>query len=119
MGPDRLERVNFYIIPDYTFSCCGRVTQWGACVEDGGTYEIVFSVYRPSDDPTLSDCYSLVGMNVILNGTATDGCITLNVSVSDQISVEPGDVVGFFHSGGGPNGWNSNRYHSLQYHYLV
>ena len=91
----RLENDNLYLIPAYTFSCHGNVTQWGACVErEGGgeRYTIIFSVYRPSG-PALPNCYSLVGSNVLADAAPTDSCVTLDVPV-DQVSVQPGDVVG-------------------------
>ena len=90
-----LENDNLYLIPAYTFSCHGNVTRWGACVEKGGEterYTIIFYVFRPSDS-ALPNCYSLVGSNTLVDATPTDSCVTLDVP-TDQISVQPGDVVG-------------------------
>ena len=94
-GVPRLENDNLYLIPAYTFSCHGNVTQWKACVERGGEserYTIVFTVYRPSG-PALPNCYDLVGSNILADAAPTDSCVTLDVPV-DQVSVQPGDVVG-------------------------
>ena len=88
------------IIPAYTFTCHGRVVQWGACVQSGGggeRYDIDFQVLRqsPVSDPGV-DCYSLVGSNLIENGQPVDRCILYDVPVEEQVLVQPGDVVGFF-----------------------
>ena len=94
-GVARLENDNLYLIPAYTFSCHGNVTLWRACVERVGRserYTIIFYVFRPSVS-TLPNCYSLVGSNTLADATPTDSCVTLDVP-TDQISVQPGDVVG-------------------------
>ena len=103
--PLPLDRIQA-IIPAYTFSCHGRVVQWGACVQRGGVaqrYDIDFQVLRPSpvSDPGV-DCYSLVGSNFVANGRPNDPvhqvdrCIVYDVPVNQQVFVQPGDVVGFF-----------------------
>ena len=102
LEPDRIQA----IIPAYTFTCHGRVVQWGACVERGGggeRYDIDFQVLRrsPVSDPGV-DCYSLVGSNFIDNGRPNDPphrvdrCIVYDVPLEEQVLVQPGDVVGFF-----------------------
>ena len=51
---DRLQT----IIPAYTFTCTGRVTEWRACVDSGATserYYIQFQVWRPTGVP---GCYT-------------------------------------------------------------
>ena len=97
--PLPLDRIQV-IVPAYTFTCHGRVVQWGACVQRGGggeRYDIDFQVLRPSpvSDPGV-DCYSLVGSNLIENGRPDGGCIVYDVPVEEQFLVQPGDVVGFF-----------------------
>ena len=92
-----LENDNVYLIPNYTFSCHGNVTQWKACVESGGggeKYTIIFSVLRPGSE--LPNCYSLVDYNTLsLDAAPTNSCVTLDVPVNQvSISVQPGDVVG-------------------------
>ena len=66
------------------------MTQWKACVGGGGTYNIFFYVFRPTEQ---SNCYELVGRDSVSDATPTNGCVTLDVSAS-FISVQPGDVVG-------------------------
>ena len=105
-NPDQRDRIPLpldriqVIIPAYTFTCHGRVVQWGACVERGGgreRYDIDFQVLRPSpvSDPGV-DCYTLVGSNLIEDGRPDGGCIVYDVPVEEQFLVQPGDVVGFF-----------------------
>ena len=98
-GVPRLDNSSLlYLIPAYTFSCHGKVTQWGACVESRGgwnRYTIFFYVFRPSTDPAQPNCYSQVGRNTIMDTVPEKCCVTLDVQSVDQISVQPGDVVGF------------------------
>ena len=92
---ERLQNDNVYLIPAYTFSCHGNVTQWGACIKErrDNTYTIFFIVFRPSSDPALPNCYSLVGIDRLKDAIPTNSCVTLDVLVN-QTSVQPGDVVG-------------------------
>ena len=60
----------------------------------GDRYDIDFQVLRRL--PPDSDCYSLVGSNLIEDGRPVDGCIMYDVPVEEQVLVQPGDVVGFF-----------------------
>ena len=92
-GVIRLDRL--YLIPKYTFSCHGKVTQWKACVENRQgqeIYTIFFYVLRPTS-PAQPDCYSLVGIDRLIDAIPTDSCVTMDVLVN-QTSVQPGDVVG-------------------------
>ena len=57
------------------------------------SYSIHFFVFRPSG-PSLPNCYSLIGTNSLVDAIPNDGRVTLNVPVIEQISVQPGDVVG-------------------------
>ena len=106
-GRDRFQA----IVPAYTFQCSGRVTEWGACVQPGGTssgwYYIQFQVWRPTGP---SGCYSLVGFNrpvgsegedTVLDppGDSSDPlhrCVVLPVTEDQQIEVQSGDVVGYY-----------------------
>ena len=95
-GVPRLENGNVYLIPAYNFSCHGNVTLWGAYVErpwSGERYTIDFYVFRPSGS-SLPNCYSLIGTNSLVDARPSDGRVTLDVPVVEQISVQPGDVVG-------------------------
>ena len=100
------------IVPAYEFQCSGRVTEWGACVQPGGSsseeYYIQFQVWRPTGP---SGCYSLVGFNRPVGSEGEDGvlnplgvngdplrrCVELSVTDPDQqIEVQSGDVVGYY-----------------------
>ena len=89
------------IIPAYTFTCRGSVVQWGACVNPRGNndrYDIYFEAWRPTD---TDGCYSLVGSNVMKNTVAGNihnvrACIVIDVPDNELVTVQPGDVVGFY-----------------------
>ena len=97
------------IVPAYTFQCSGRVTEWMACVQPGGSsndqYYIQFQVWRPSGS---AGCYSRVGP---VNSDGDSGflspqgggsvnplrrCVVLSVTEDQQIQVQSGDVVGYY-----------------------
>lgn len=87
------------IIPTYRFTCSGRITQWGGCFlpeADFEQYYVRYQVWRES----LPGCFHLVGSNspqssgdpLRLNGR----CNLTSVPYDEQITVQAGDVVGFF-----------------------
>ena len=93
-GVPRIAANNLYLIPSYRFSCHGNVTLWGACVERGGSnekYTILFYVIRPLK---LPNCYFQMGANKVVDAMPENSCVTLDVPLVDQISVQPGDIVG-------------------------
>ena len=122
-GSDRRQA----IVPAYTFQCTGRVTEWRACVQPGGSaseqYYIQFQVWRPTANG-VDGCYELVDYNIPLDdareeemnisdstsiieaegflsppGDRNDPlhrCVVLPVRESQQIEVQPGDVVGYY-----------------------
>ena len=97
------------IVPDYVFRCSGRVTEWGACVQPGGSfnieqYYIQFQVWAPTK---TSGCYRLVGSNTPMDAVVPEEylvppdndialCVVLTVREEEQIVVEPGYVVGYY-----------------------
>ena len=99
------------IVPAYTFQCSGRVTEWRACVQFGGSsdehYYIQFQVWRSTG---INGCYDLVGYNTPLDdkdseeflsppGNSNDPlhrCVVLPVRESQQIEFQPGDVIGYY-----------------------
>ena len=101
------------IVPAYTFQCTGRVTEWRACVQPGGSanerYYIQFQVWRPTAND-VDGCYELVEYNIPLDDTGQEGflsppgdsndslhrCVVLPVIESQQIEFQPGDVVGYY-----------------------
>ena len=109
---DRLQA----IVPAYRFQCTGRVTEWRACVQPGGSasdqYYIQFQVWRPTANG-VNGCYELVDYNIPLDSTSIleaegllsppgdsndplDRCVVLPVKESQQIEVQPGYVVGYY-----------------------
>ena len=113
------------IVPDYTFQCSGRVTEWRACVEPGDNskeqYYIQFQVWRSTG---IDGCYEMVGYNIPLDDArveekeVTDSdiiieaegflsppensndplghCVVLPVRESQQIEFQSGDVIGYY-----------------------
>ena len=98
------------IVPAYEFQCSGRVTEWRACVQPGGSsnerYYIQFQVWRPTGP---SGCYSLVGFNRPVDGDEDgflsppmggsdplDRCVVLPVTEDEQREVQSRDVVGYY-----------------------
>ena len=99
------------IVPAYTFQCSGRVTEWRACVQPGGSssqqYYIQFQVWRSTG---IDGCYDLVGYNTPLDdedseeflsppGDSDDPlhrCVVLPVRESQQMEFQPGDVIGYY-----------------------
>ena len=103
------------IVPAYTFQCSGRVTEWRACVQPGGSsneqYYIQFQVWRSTG---IEGCYDLVGYNSPLDGEDSEGflsppgdsdgrggmppdrCVVLPVTESQQIDFQAGDIIGYY-----------------------
>ena len=73
------------IVPAYTFQCTGRVAEWRACVQPGGTtreqYYIQFQVWRPTANG-VDGCYELVDYNIPLDDAGKE-----ETSVSDSTSI--------------------------------
>ncbi len=90
------------IISSYIFQCCGSITRWRSYVDPGGRedgkYDITFQVWRPSEN-VMSDgsgCYTLVDRNQFLNiDLGSGGLVDEAPSLSNQIQVQRGDIVGF------------------------
>ena len=102
-GSPRLPSGSQAIITSYEFGCCGDITAWKTYVQPGGgmhrngAYDIFFQVWRPSPTVQNNGCYSLVGENrfsSILLGD--DGLVSETPEPSNIISVQPGDVVGYY-----------------------
>ena len=112
-------------MPAYRFQCSGRVTEWGACIQPGGSsreqYYIQFQVWRPTG---IEGCYKLVDYNIPLddawmseteisdspdiidaegflsppggNSNPLRRCVVLPVRGNEQIEFQTGDVVGYY-----------------------
>ena len=92
-------------ITSYQFQCCGDITAWQTYVEPAGrnhhdgVYTIHFQVWRPSPavDSDGTGCYSLVGENRFVDITFnSDEPISETPDHTSTISVQPGDVVGYY-----------------------
>ena len=107
MNADVLASGSQAIVTSYYFQCCGDVTAWMTHVQPGGgrhddgQYSITFQVWRPS--PTVGSdgtgCYSLVGQNPFISITRdefTSRVISATPEPTNIISVQPGDVVGYY-----------------------
>ncbi len=89
------------IITSYKFGCCGNITAWLTYVHPGGklhqgVYDITFHVWRPSPTVQESGCYSLVGENRFTTISLNDGLVYETPEPSNILTVQPGDVVGYF-----------------------
>ena len=102
-GSPRLPSGSQAIITSYQFGCCGDITAWLTYVQPGGgmvrngVYDIFFQVWRPSPAVQDNRCYSLVGENRFTSIFLGDGgLVSETPKPSNIISVQPGDVVGYY-----------------------
>ena len=102
-GSPRLPSGTQAIITSYMFRCCGNITAWQTYVQPGGmnhqkgVYDITFQVWRPSPTLQKSGCYSLVGENRFTNILlGVEGLVNETPEPSNILSVQPGDVVGYY-----------------------
>ena len=102
---DRLPNGRQAIVTSYQFQCCGDITAWQTYVErsgnphGNGAYTIHFQVWRPSPSVQSNGegCYSLVGENRFTSITFSNrGPISETPEPTNIISVQPGDVVGYY-----------------------
>lgn len=83
------------IVPQYEFSCHGKVTSWVVCTAGAGSrLSMQLQVWRPVGE--LGNYYSMAGYNERTIDSNNDNCASLEVADSDQVTVWPGDVVGFY-----------------------
>ena len=102
--PVRLPNGRQAIVTSYLFQCCGDITAWQTYVEPSGArhqdgaYTIHFQVWRPSPtvDSDGAGCYSLVGENRFTNITLINRAVSETPEPTNIISVQPGDVVGYY-----------------------
>ena len=91
------------IIISYRFNCCGAITGWGTLFETNykpRLSQITFQVWRPNSTSVDStSCYNLTGVNHfdidLEQFEMVRGLINVTTSLSEIITVQPGDVVGF------------------------
>ena len=93
------------IVTSYQFQCCGDITAWQTCVEPSGrnhrdgVYSIIFQVWRPSPSVDIDGCYAIVGEDRyedIQLIESEGGLVNRILNPSSFISVQPGDVLGYF-----------------------
>ena len=107
MGDDNNHRITRHyqaIVSTYKFTCCGKITEWGADVffniSDG--YTIDFQVWRPTTTVNNSSngtgCYSLVGNNRFSSISLNNGLVKVAPTPSYHkfIYFSPSDVLGFY-----------------------
>ncbi|KAL3872815.1 hypothetical protein ACJMK2_036014 [Sinanodonta woodiana] len=75
---------------EYQSPCCGIVKQWQAFIKQN-TGTVLFEVWRS----TSGTAYKLAGSNEFV-ASSTDMLITLNVPSGAQITVYPGDYIGWY-----------------------
>ena len=102
IGNPHLPNSTQAIITSYQFGCCGDITAWKAAVEPNGPshmeggHTIHFQVWRPSPTVESDGCYSLVGENRFTSITLTDKLVRETPEPTNIITVQPGDVLGYY-----------------------
>lgn len=84
------------IIPLYSFTCTGVITQWKALVEGQGKQLVEFQVY----EHLSTGVYSLVGVNRFM-AEPLNGFLVLPVPEQDEITVCSNHMIGLFVNGSG------------------
>ncbi len=83
------------LIPEYHFTCHGRITRWGIATEKRGGHRIDLQVWRPLDQTEGS--YALIGANSFtVQPEKGQKLLYLTPNATELINVQPGDVVGLF-----------------------
>ena len=106
-GSERFPSLTLAIVTSYKFQCCGNITAWQTYVEPAGNnhrdrvYTINFQVWRPSPTVDSDGCYGIVEEDIYANIKLIEGengLVNRTLAPSSFISVQPGDVVGYFTS---------------------
>ena len=65
---------------------------------EGGTFDFIFQVWRPSLSTNLTGCYSLVDdfISSSITTTPSEPLARVVPSTQDQLPFQPGDVLGFY-----------------------
>ena len=84
------------LVPSYEFTCHGKIARWGIATQRSGQHNISLQVWRAASRPG-SHAYSLVGANnVEVRPPKDHALVYISPPPEDQITVLPGDVVGFY-----------------------
>ena len=83
------------------FNCCGNITEWGVDLNpdtEGGTFDFIFQVWRPSSSVNITGCYNLVDdfISSSILTTPKDPVVNVVLLPQDQLLFQPGDVLGFY-----------------------
>lgn len=83
-----------FLIISFHFGCDGTITKWDLYTVNNGSHPIEFQVWR--EDVTISSTvYRLVGNNYFPDAQPdSNNLLSLPVPEDQQISVQPGDIVG-------------------------
>ena len=100
---ERIHHQHQTIIPSYKFNCCGNITAWGVDlnpVDPNARFTFDFQVWRPSPTVANDGCYSLVANYLVENIspplTTIEHVARVTPLPRNQLSFQPGDVLGFY-----------------------
>ena len=83
------------LVPSYQFTCHGKVARWSIATQRQGQHNISLQVWRAGSG-LGSHAYSLIGANrVEVKPPEDHALVYISPHVEDQITVQPGDVIGF------------------------
>ena len=92
-----------YLNLQYPATCSGNLTTWRYCYYSSSitritTYSVVFNVWRPRSDGITLDRIGRTFLNVELgpDGVQSGLLICDTHTETAQVTVQPGDVVGFY-----------------------
>ena len=110
---DQLPSDSLVVVTSHEFQCCGNITGWQTYVSPAGSlervnrvYSILFQVWRSVSGGVAGDgCYTVTGddrYDDIELSPETGGLVNRTLEPADYLTVQPGDVVGYFmsHSAG-------------------
>ena len=97
-GPsERIQHRHQAIIPSYKFNCCGNITAWGVDLNPDKIFNFDFQVWRPSLTVANDGCYSLVANYLVESiSLVQEEVARVTPSPNNQLSFQPGDVLGFY-----------------------
>jgi hypothetical protein len=99
---ERIPTERQVIITSYQFQCCGNITRWQTYVLPGGNgqdgeYDIIFQVWRPTLGVENSGCYIVAGEDIYAEiDLSRDGLVDRSLESVNYLTVQPGDVVGYY-----------------------
>ena len=85
------------VIPQATFTGCGRITEWAMLASCSGGRSIVLQVWTPDDEQDLT--YHLRSSELVTQPSGGDGCSLARPIIFNgfqNLTFQPGDVPGVF-----------------------